>query len=74
MNDIPDILRALLDQYSMESVVDSEFKKMLDEDPQLMADYEEWCTSMGYDVSTGYNDFVDELVESRDSIWDNINE
>ncbi len=74
MNDISDILRALLDQYSRADDVDREFKQMLNSDSNLMTDYREWCESMGYSVSSGYKDYVDELIDSRNSIWDNIDE
>ncbi len=74
MNDISDILRALLDQYSRASDVGREFKQMIDSDSTLMADYREWCDAMGYNTATGYRDYVDELIDSRNFIWDNINE
>lgn len=74
MNDISDILRALLDQYSRASDVGREFKQMIDTDSALMADYKEWCDAMGYSTATGYKDYVDELIDSRNFIWDNINE
>lgn len=72
--DINEILQSLLDRLSRVSEVDSEFQRMIDNDPALMAEYEEWCAGNGYDTRTGYQDYVDELMESRDSVWDNMNE
>lgn len=74
MNDISDILSALLDQHSRISEAEDEFKMMLEEDKSLLSDYKEWCDERGYDTKTGYQDYFDELMESRDSIWENINE
>ena len=34
----------------------------------------EWCRERGYSTRTGFRDYVDELVESQDSIWDNYRE
>lgn len=74
MNDINDILRNLLDQYSNPSDVDQAFEQMLIEDDELKSDYNEWCFANGYDPKRGYKDYLDELIESRDSIWENIDE
>ena len=74
MNDISDILRALLDQHVLVSDADREFAKMLAEDEELKVDYDDWCVANGYDEKTGYQDFFDEIIESRDSIWENLNE
>lgn len=74
MNDIAEILRALLDQYSRLSEVDREFVDMMDNDPQLREDYKQWCDEYGYDVKTGYQDFLDELLANRDEIWETMDE
>lgn len=74
MNDISEILRALLDRYSNTSELDSEFHDMLRDDDQLNADYVQWCDERGYNVRNGYRDFINEIVESQDSIWDDYSE
>ncbi len=74
MHDISEILRNLLDQYTEVSDVDQEFARMLCEDEELQADYQDWCEANGLDPKTGYQDHVDELLAQRDSIWDNLNE
>lgn len=71
MNDISEILRTLLDQYSRASDVCEIFKERLDSDTQLMADYKEWCEGNGYNEKSAYRDYVNELIDSRDSFWDN---
>ena len=74
MNDISDILRSLLDRYVLPSDADREFARMLADDKELKADYADWCVANGYDEKTGYGDFLDEIIEARDSIWENLNE
>lgn len=74
MNDISEILRSLLDQYSEIGDIDYEFKKMISEDVALKNDYKHWCEGNGYKPKTGYLDYLDELLEQQDSIWDNIGE
>ena len=71
MNDISEILRALLDKHSNTAALDEEFHDMLRDDEQLKSDYATWCDEHGYKKSNGYRDFVNEIVESQDSVWDN---
>jgi len=74
MNDIPDILRELLDRYDSLEVVEQTFKQMTHSDDQLATDYRQWCRAQGYSVRNGCREYINELVDSRDSIWDNYKE
>ena len=74
MNDISDLLRELLDRFSNTSELDREFRRMLRDDPSLKDDYDVWCDDRGYKPATGYRDYIDEIVESQDSIWDTYHE
>ena len=74
MNDISEILRALLDQFARTSEVEREFANMMNNDAQLKEDYQLWCDEMGYDRKTGYQDFIDEQMQDRDEFWDAMNE
>ena len=33
-----------------------------------------WCEENGYSVKDGYRDFINEIIESQDSYWDNYQE
>ena len=74
MNDISEILRALLDQFARTSEVEREFANMMNNDPQLKEDYKVWCDDMGYDIKTGYQDFIDEQMQDRDEFWEDLND
>ena len=74
MNDISEILSSLLDQYSRVSEIDSEFVYMMDNDPQLQEDYKLWSEEYGYDIKTGYKDFIDEQLRDRDEFWETMTE
>ena len=74
MNDISDLLRTLLDRHSNTEELDRAFKRMLNSDEQLRDDYRQWCDDMGYSIASGYRDFINEIVESQDSIWDTYHE
>lgn len=74
MYDIADILRSLLDQYTSPSEAEEAFARMLEDDNSLKSEYKEWCHARGVSTRKGYQSYLDELIESRDSIWENLNE
>jgi len=74
MNEISDILRELLDRYSNTPELDAEFERMQREDEDFAKEYAIWCEESGYAVKDGYRDFINEIIESQDSIWDNYQE
>ena len=44
------------------------------EDEEFDKDYIVWCEENGFSVKDGYRDFINEIIESQDSIWDNYQE
>jgi hypothetical protein len=74
MYDISEILRELLDRYSNTSELDHEFERMRRENEGFEDEYATWCDEYGYTVKDGYRDFINEIVESQDSYWDNYQE
>lgn len=74
MMDIEDMIRTIIDQYRSVDVVESEFLRMLHEDMELRNAYEEWCTDMGYSPKTGYMEYIQDVFESENSIWDTLTE
>lgn len=74
MNDISDILRELLDRFSNTPELDEEFDRMLRTDEEFNNEYTIWCEENGYNVKNGYREFINEIIESQDSYWDNYQE
>lgn len=74
MNDITDILRELLDRYSNTPELDEEFERMMREDKEFVEEYTLWCEENGYNIKDGYRDFINDIIESQDSYWDNYQE
>ncbi len=72
MTDIEDLLRSLIDQHKSIDIVESEFKRILNEDPMMKEDYLAWCEEGGYSYKTGYEDFIQQIIDSDDSIWDTL--
>lgn len=74
MNDISEILRELLDRYGNSKMLDDEFSSLLRSDTELNNDYKLWCNAHGYNRKSGYREFIDELVDSQYTLWDQYKE
>ena len=74
MNDISEILHEMLDRYGPSSQIDEEFLAILNSDNELNDEYKAWCKSHGYATKNGFREYINELIESRDSLWDNYKE
>ena len=55
-------------------MAEAEFKKMIGEDEELHRRYREYCLEVGSTERNGFLDFADEYMDSRESIWDSLND
>ncbi len=74
MTYISDLLKSLLEHNRSAELAENEFRKLMAEDENLKENYSEWCETLGYDIKTGFIDYMDELIEMRADIWDSLNE
>lgn len=74
MNDITNLFIDLLNHFKSVDIADSEFKKMIHEDPELRAEYREWCETVGSSEKMGFLDYCEEYLSSQDSIYDVLND
>ncbi len=72
--DIEEIIHTLIDQNGSIDFVESEFARMIDNDSELKNAYKEWCDDLGYSQKSGYKDYIEEVFESQDSVWDTLTE
>lgn len=74
MNDITQYFDSLLAEHDSIDIAESEFKKAVAEDPELAAEYSEWCHAAGSSEKHGFRDYADEYKEMRDSVWDTLHD
>lgn len=72
--EIEDVIQSLIDQHGSIDFVESEFLRMINEDADLKNAYYEWCEGLDYSPKTGYKEYIEEVFESKDSIWDTLTE
>jgi hypothetical protein len=74
MEDITEFFIGILKEADSVDVAESEFKKMVGEDPELHKRYYDWCHEVGSTERHGFLDFCDEYLSSREEIWDNLSD
>lgn len=72
MNDIAKLLHSLIEQHRSSDIAESEFKRMLNEDLELKEIYNNWCDENGYSPRNGYKEYIQEIFDSQESIWDSF--
>ena len=65
-SDITQYFVSLLETHRSIDLANSEFRHMLDEDPQLKESYRTWCDENGHSPRHGLSD--------RESVWESLND
>lgn len=71
--DITDFFLQLLEQSGSYDIAKADFKHQLDDDENLKEMYSEWCDANGYNERDGFDRYCQEHFESRNEIWDTLN-
>ncbi|MBD5234179.1 MAG: hypothetical protein HDS65_08395 [Bacteroidales bacterium] len=74
MDDIKDLFISIIEEAPGIDIADSEFKKMLIDDPELRRKYKEYCREQGTSERNGFVEFCEEYCADRNSIWDSLND
>lgn len=70
--EITELINRLLDSHRDVDIAEVEFRRMLDDDPDLRAVYSEWCDENGYTTRHGFADYAAEYIEMQNSVWDSL--
>ena len=74
MEDITQYFISLLNEHRSIDIADAEFKRMIDQDEDLRAEYRDWCHQVGNTEKNGFIDFCHEYLEDRNEIWESLND
>lgn len=72
MEYITEFFMQLIEQNKSLDIAQAEFKRILNDDPDLKAAYSDWCQSEGYSERDGFREFCEQYMESQDNIWDQL--
>lgn len=74
MDRLLDIFDTIIRQTGSIDIAESEFKRQMNEDPQLREQYREWCHEVGSSEKRGFLDYCEEYLASQDDIWESLND
>lgn len=74
MTDLEELFKELLVHHRDIDLAEQEFRHMLSEDDELKSEYLEWCETIGCKEKNGFREYCEEYLDSRDSIWDSLND
>lgn len=69
MADLTTLFESLITLHRSIDVAESEFKKMIYDNPSLREEYREWCDIEGYTERTGFVEFCHSFIDQEESIW-----
>ena len=72
MEDITEFFTQLIEQNKSLDIAQAEFKRILNDDPDLKIAYAEWCQTEGYSERDGFKEFCEQYIESQNDIWDQL--
>lgn len=74
MTDILEIFESVWQQQTVSDLAESEFKRMLVDDPELRRQYREWCREQGLSEKLGFLTYCRERSEENESRWEPLEE
>lgn len=72
--DILDIFEHILQYARSIDMAESEFKRMLLDDPDLKIAYKEWCSEEGTTEKRGFVEYCARRFDEEESYWDTLTE
>ncbi|MDE6198327.1 MAG: hypothetical protein K2G06_00600 [Muribaculaceae bacterium] len=64
----------LIEQSGSYDIARSEFLRIMADDDDLHAQYRTWCEENGYTERNGFDEFIDQRIDSHDSVWNALND
>lgn len=64
MNTFEDFLDGIIRQYDSLDISEHEFRKLLQEDPELREEYKVWCEENGFRERTGFTEYFYNYVDN----------
>lgn len=74
MEDITNLFITIIKQSDSIDIAESEFRRMLVDDPELRKTYKQYCRDVGSSERSGFLDFCEEYMEGQDEVWNTLND
>lgn len=74
MEEMTDLFARLISQNDSLDMAESEFRRMLVDEPELRRQYREYCREVGTSERNGFKDFCDEYMQKQDDVWNTLSD
>ncbi|MCH5220928.1 MAG: hypothetical protein J1F05_01165 [Muribaculaceae bacterium] len=74
MDNLTKIFESIINEAPSIDIAESEFKRMLVDDPELRRIYREYCREQGTSERNGFLEYCDAYCSERDMVWDVLND
>lgn len=72
MDELIQIFDNIINQTGSFDVAEAEFKRQINENPELRKLYREWCHEVGSTEKRGFLDYCEEYLENQNDIWQSL--
>lgn len=72
--DIVTFFTDIINQAGSYDIARAEFFRIIADDDELQQQYREWCDENGFSERKGFNEFIDQRIDSHESVWSSLND
>ncbi len=72
--DVSEYFISLIEEFRNLREAEKEFRRQMEDDPVLMAEFDAWCSENEYEPRTALREFGEEYIETRESRWESLND
>lgn len=69
-----DLFIHIIGQTSSLDMAESEFRRLLVDEPELRRKYREYCREIGTSERNGFKDFCEEYMQEQDNVWNSLSD
>lgn len=69
-----DLFINIINQTDSLDMAESEFRRMLVDEPELRRQYKQYCREVGSSERNGFKDFCEEYMEEQDNVWNSLSD
>lgn len=74
MEEMTNIFVNIIQQTDSLDVAESEFRRMMVDEPELRRRYREYCHEVGSSERNGFKDFCEEYMQDQDNMWNALSD
>ena len=74
MESMTDLFINIINQTDSLDMAESEFRRMLVDEPELRRQYKQYCREVGSSERNGFKDFCEEYMEEQDNVWNSLSD